>query len=232
MKIGCDLKVCNVSMNYGRKNALSDVSFSAHDGTITGVIGANGCGKTTLLKMIAGLIQDYRGKILVCNCSDTWKTKQAVCYHPTLPFYQSRMTIGSAIRQQALLYRNFREETANELFQRFEINLSEQLGELSRGTLALALLILSLSIDTRIYLLDEPFSGIDIKSRSRMKEVLLSVAAQGKTMLIATHELSDLEELFDFVLFMKDGKVVIHCPADELRESFGNSIAEAAKELI
>ncbi len=65
-----------------------------------------------------------------------------------------------------------------------------------------------------------------------MKEVLLSVAAQGKTMLIATHELSDLEELFDFVLFMKDGKVVIHCPADELRESFGNSIAEAAKELI
>ncbi len=226
------LKVHQLTMSYGHKDALRDVSFSINEGTVTGVIGANGCGKTTLFKVLSGLIQDFKGELLVCGHDDTWEVKSDVCYHPTLPFYQPRMSINSAIRQQALLYENFNADIANSLYQKFGFQRSEQLGQLSRGRCALSLLILSLSIDARIYFLDEPFSGIDLKSRSQMKEVLLNASAQGKTLLVATHEIYEMEDLFDYVLFMKDGSLIMHRTADEIREMFGGSVAEAAKELI
>lgn len=226
------LNVHQLTMSYGHKNALRDVSFSIDEGTVTGVIGSNGCGKTTLFKVLSGLIQDFKGEILVCGHDDTWEAKSDVCYHPTLPFYQPRMSINSAIKQQALLYENFKTDIANSLYQKLGFQKSEQLGKLSRGRLALSLLILSLSIDARIYFLDEPFSGIDIKSRAQIKEVLLDASSQGKTLLVSTHEIYEMEDLFDSILFMKDGSLIIHSFADEIREKFGSSIAEAAKELI
>lgn len=226
------LEAKHLSMKYDERNALYDVSFSVNEGTITGLIGANGCGKTTLLKIIGGLIQDYRGEIRIGGCNDTWKTKRNVCYHSTLPFYQPKMTIRQAIRQHALLFVNFDENTARGMLDRFDFDLSMRLGQLSRGRCALALLILSLSIDAKIYLFDEPFGGIDIKSRAQMKEILTDVSSAGKTLLIATHEILDFEPLFDNVLFLKEGKLILNSSADELRMQYHGSVAEIAKEMI
>lgn len=226
------LEARHLSVRYGRRSALEDLTFSISEGTITGVIGANGCGKTTLFKTLGGLIQDYRGELLICGGSDTWKTKRDVCYHPTLPFYQPAMSLRSAIRQHALLFEQFDCSLAGTLFGQFGFDLSESLGQLSRGRCALALLILSLSLDSRIYLLDEPFSGIDIKSRMQMREILTDTASRGKTLLIATHEISDFEVLFDSVMLLKEGTLLLHSPADALREKSGGSIADFAKEMI
>lgn len=222
----------HLSMHYESREALRDISFSVPEGSVTGVIGANGCGKTTLFKVLSGLIQDYQGEVTVCGYHDTWKTKREVCYHPTLPFYQPGMKLGSAVKQRAVLYEHFEEDSARRMLRQFDFDLSAKLGQLSRGRCALALLILSLSMDCRICLLDEPFSGIDIKSRMQMKEVLTDVSAAGRTILIATHEISDFEVLFDDVLLIKEGKTVLHSSTDELREKSGGSIAEIAKELI
>lgn len=226
------LEANHLSMKYSGKNALHDVSFSVSEGSITGIIGANGCGKTTLFKIIAGLIQDYKGEISICGCHDTWKNKRDVCYHPTLPFYQPNMTISKAVKQHKLLYVSFDEEAALRMFQQFDFDLSVCLGQLSRGRCALALLILSVSIDARIYLFDEPFGGIDIKSREQMKEIMIDVSSKGKTLLIATHEINDFEPLFDYIMLLKEGKLILNSSADELRNQYNCSIAEISKEMI
>lgn len=226
------LKADHLSMKYSNRDALCDISFSVTEGSITGVIGANGCGKTTLFKILAGLIQDYEGELSVCGCRNTWESKRDVCYHPTLPFYQPGMTIRSAIKQHALLYFNFDENNAMRLFSQFGFGLSVSLGQLSRGRCALALLILSLSIDARIYLFDEPFSGIDIKSRAQMKEIITDVASKGKTLLIATHELYDFEPLLDYVMLIKEGKLILNSAADELRRQYHSSIIDISREMI
>ena len=226
------LEAKHLSMKYGKRNALRDVTFSVNEGSITGVIGANGCGKTTLFKIIGGLIQDYEGEVCICGCRDTWKTKRDVCYHPTLPFYQPKMTIRKAIRQHALLHGGFDENAALRMFEQFDYDVSAYLGQLSRGRCALALLILSLATDARIYLFDEPFGGIDIKSRAQMKEIMADASYEGKTLLIATHEIYDFEPLFDDVMLFREGNLILKSSADDLRKQYGDSVVEIAKEMI
>lgn len=221
-----------LSMSYGKTNALHEVSLTIPEGELIGLAGANGSGKTTLLKLLAGMIQAYQGTIHVLNERDTWAAKGQICYHESYPYFQADQKIRDAIRMYNSLRINYDSNWAEETFKQFGYDLSARIGSLSKGRCALALLILSLSCEAKLYLLDEPFAGIDIKTRSEMKNVLLDRAAPGRTFLIATHELTDMESLFDRFILLDRGKIAVNDLADRLREEHGCSVTELVRGLL
>lgn len=225
-------RLSNLSMSYGKHTVLKNVSLSVPSGEIIGLIGANGCGKTTMMKIIAGLIQTYNGEIQILDEANTWNTKHLVCFCPSNPFYFPSASIEQTIKIQQSLFRNYNCELARSVFKQFSFDLSAKLGTLSKGRCALAQFILHLSREAQLYLLDEPFGGIDIKTRELMKNVLLSCIVPDRTYLISTHEISDMETLFDRILLIKDGTITINESTDTLRAAHSCSIADIVKEAL
>ena len=228
----CCVSVKDLSMSYGRGDALKGVSFQLEAGTLVALTGANGSGKSTLLKILAGFIQTYRGEASILGQRDTWLTKSEVCFHPSYPWFKPGQRVSDAVKMYAALRPGYRVAEADELFGRFGFDMSARLGTLSKGRLALALFILSMGVNARVYLLDEPFGGIDIKTRDEMREVLLRQADERRLFLIATHELSDMERLFDRFILLDHGRIALDGQSDDLREQYGCSIAELMRRKL
>ena len=226
------IRLSNLSMAYGNHTVLKDISLTIPSGEIIGLIGANGCGKTTMMKIIAGLIQTYSGEVQVLGETDTWNTKHRVCFYPSNPFYFPSASIEQALKMHVSLFPNYNIELARSVYKQFSFDLSEKLGTLSKGRCALAQFILHLARDAQLFLLDEPFGGIDIKTRELMKDVLLSCIMPDRTYLISTHEISDMETLFDRILLVKNGSVIINDTTDELRATHSCSITDIVKEAL
>ncbi len=225
-------RLSNLSMSYGNHPVLTNVSISIPSGEIIGLIGANGCGKTTLMKIMAGLIQTYSGEVQILGECNTWNTKHGVCFYPSNPFFFPSASIEQSIKMQESLFPNYNAELARSVYKQFSFDLSAKLGTLSKGRCALAQFILHLARDAQLYLLDEPFGGIDIKTRELMKSVLMNYIVPEKTYLVSTHEISDMETLFDRILLIKNGSVVINETTDELRASHSCSITDIVKEAL
>ena len=222
----------NLSMTYGNNAVLKDMTIDIPSGEIIGLIGANGCGKTTMMKILAGLIQTYSGEVQILGEKNTWNTKQRVCFYPSNPFYFPSSTIEQAMKTQELLFPNYNIELARSVYKQFSFDLSAKMGTLSKGRCALAQFILHLARDAQLYLLDEPFGGIDVKTRKLMKDVLMSYVVPDRTYLISTHEITDMETLFDRILLIKDGSVIINDTTDELRDRYSCSITDIVKEAL
>lgn len=224
--------VHNLRMRYGRTEALRGVSLSIYRGEMIGLLGANGCGKTTLMKILAGLLQTYQGSVSVCGETDTWKTKNAVCFYPANPFCHGNLSLEKTMELYSSLYPGYQRDQAAGLFREFCFDASARLGQLSKGKRALALFILNLCRKGQLYILDEPFGGIDIRTREMMKQALLRLITPEKTFLISTHELTDMESLFERIILMKQGLVALDGCCDDLREERGCSITEIVKEEL
>jgi len=225
-------RLTGLSMSYGNRAVLSDITMGVPTGEIIGLIGANGCGKTTLMKIMAGLIQTYRGEVQILGESNTWNIKRRVCFCPSTPFYFPSDSIEKAVKTQESLFSNYNTEWALSTYRQFSFDLSSKLGTLSKGRCALAQFILYLARDAQLYLLDEPFGGIDIKTRELMKNVLMSCIDLNKTYIVSTHEIADMETLFDRILFIKNGTIAINAATDELRARYSCSITDIIKEVL
>jgi len=224
--------VHNLRLRYGRTEALRGISLSIYRGEMIGLLGANGCGKTTLMKVLAGLLQTYQGSVSICGETDTWKIKNTVCFYPANPFCHGNLSLEKTMDLYSSLYPDYHRGQAVDLFQEFCLDTSSRIGQLSKGKRALALFILNLCRNGRLYILDEPFGGIDIRTREMMKQVLLRLITPEKTFLISTHELTDMESLFERIILMKQGHVTLDGCCDDLREARGCSITEIAKEEL
>lgn len=219
-------------MAYRGKAALNQVDIAIQPGTVVGILGANGSGKTTLLKIAAGMLQGYTGRIAICGQTDTWKSKHNVCLLSSNPWHNPGWTIARTAQLFEGLYPGYNTAGALQQLPALGLSQGDVLGRLSRGKRALALFVLTLARDARVYLLDEPFSGIDIKTRHLMRELLIDMMTPQRTFLIATHELVDMETLLDEVIVFAQGRVVLQGQTDVLRAQHGKPLEQIIREVL
>lgn len=225
------ISVSELKKSYGRKEVLKGVSFSAQSGQIIGLLGPNGCGKTTLIKILTGLIKDYDGDVRIDNEEPDAYTKSIIAYLPEKPYLPDWMRPVDALEYFADFYKDFDRPKAEKMLLRFGLDLKQKLKTMSKGQQEKLRLALVLCRKAKLYILDEPLGGVDPAARSHILDLIMENHDKDSTILISTHLISDVEYIFDRVLMINNGKVVIDSHVDELREK-GKTVEEVFKEVF
>lgn len=225
------IEVRNIVKKFGRKMVLKDVSFTAHKGAITCLIGVNGVGKTTVLNAIMNLTPINEGKILVDGKQVTKETYNKITFIPDAMTMQEQMTINEAFEFMSDFYDTWNEQRAQELLEFFRLERRERISNLSKGNKAKVNILLGLALDVDYILMDEPFSGIDIFSREQITDVFLSHLVEDRGVIITTHEIYDIEHLIDQVVLLDNGVIVRDFNAEQVREESGQSITDVLREV-
>ena len=210
----------NVSKSYGATPALENVSLDIPAGKIVGLLGPNGSGKTTLIKLINGLLQPETGRILINGIEPSPATKAIVSYLPDTTYLNEQMKVKEALTYFKTFYQDFNLERAQGLLRDLGIDENSRFKKLSKGNKEKVQLILVMSRDARLYVLDEPIGGVDPAAR----DYIINNYSPTSTVLISTHLISDIEPILDEIVFLKDGKVVRQGNVDDIRYESGESI--------
>ena len=218
------LRLEHVQKNYGKTEALSGVNLDIQPGRIVGLLGPNGSGKTTIIKLINGLLQPTSGQVLINGEKPSPKTKKAVSYLPDTTYLGDNMKIKEVFAMFKDFYSDFDEEKANHLLE--DLNLDEQsrLKNLSKGNKEKVQLILVMSRKADLYVLDEPIGGVDPAARDYILKTIIQNRSENSSVLISTHLISDIEDILDDVIFIKDGEILLQEDANELRRKHDNTI--------
>ncbi|MFJ7755047.1 ABC transporter ATP-binding protein [Peribacillus muralis] len=220
-----------VSKKYRSIAALEDISLTFEVGRIYGVLGANGSGKSTLLKLAAGLVKPDLGQVLVDGVAVDRRIASEVSYLTELDFFYPNFTAGRYIDFHASQFADFNREKAIEMLAFMKLDSEKKVVAMSKGNRGKLKLLLALSREAPIVLLDEPFSGLDVMVRESIVRSLLSYVDLDKQLVImATHEIEEIENILDEVIIIKEGKVIAKEGAEALRESRGKSIIGWLKE--
>ena len=214
----------NVSKSYGPNPALKNVSFEIPAGKIVGLLGPNGSGKTTLIKLINGLLQPDEGRILINNTEPSPETKAIVSYLPDTTYLNEQMKVKEALTFFKTFYKDFNLDRAQHLLRDLGIDENSRLKKLSKGNKEKVQLILVMSRDARLYVLDEPIGGVDPAARDYILNTIINIYSPTSTVLISTHLISDIEPILDEIIFLKDGKIVRQGNVDDIRYESGESI--------
>ena len=226
------LKIDNVTKKYGCFKALDNVTLTLQSGKIVGLLGPNGSGKTTLIKIINGLLKDYQGNILVDGNPIGVESRKIISYLPDENYFQDWMYIKDVLNIFSDLYQDFQKDNCLELMKRFNLEPNMKIKSLSKGMKEKFQLCLVMSRKAKLYILDEPIAGVDPAAREVILDVILNNYDEDALVLISTHLISDLETIFDEVVFLKEGKVVLHQETEQLRHERKQSIDEAFREVF
>lgn len=226
------LKIDNVTKKYGRFKALDNVTLTLQSGKIVGLLGPNGSGKTTLIKIINGLLKDYQGNILVDGNPIGVESRKIISYLPDENYFQDWMYIKDVLNIFSDLYQDFQKDNCLELMKRFNLEPNMKIKSLSKGMKEKFQLCLVMSRKAKLYILDEPIAGVDPAAREVILDVILNNYDEDALVLISTHLISDLETILDEVVFLKEGKVVLHQETEQLRHERKQSIDEAFREVF
>ncbi|MDP7990946.1 ABC transporter ATP-binding protein [Bacillus sp. MHSD_36] len=226
------LKIENLWKRYGLKAVIRDLNIEITEGKIIGLVGDNGSGKTTLLKMIAGLQHPSEGSITIAGQKVGLETKEIVSFMSDKPVFDDWMTVKDFLFFYRDFYKDFDIQKAVDTVAEFKIPLEEKITALSKGMVEKLQIILTFSRKAKLYVLDEPLGGIDLVSREHVLELILQFYREDCTILIATHLIGEVENIFDEVIFLKDGESVLHENVEELRFQRGKAVTDLFKEVF
>lgn len=226
------LECQRLTKRYGNFFALSDLSFTLERGQIIGLLGPNGSGKTTLIKLINGLLVPSDGQIAVNGCAPGVESKKIVSYLPDRDCLPSQIRVKDALTLYSDFYSDFSMERAAKMLDALEIDRHSRLSALSKGTKEKVQLILVMSRDAQLYVLDEPIGGVDPAARDYILQTILTNYNENATVLISTHLISDIESVLDHVLFLRAGHLVLNESVDEIRTKYGKSVDSLFREVF
>lgn len=204
------LECSKLVKQYGNFTALKGIDLSLPEGKIIGLLGPNGSGKTTLIKLASGLLLPNSGTITIDGKKPGIETKKIVAYLPERNYLNDSMKVNSAIDFMADFYSDFNKEKALELLTRLNIDPTRTLKALSKGNKEKVQLILVMSRDAKLYLLDEPIGGVDPAARDYILETIISNYCKDATVLISTHLIADVEPVLDEFVFIQNGEILQH----------------------
>ena len=214
------------------KTALDGVDLHVNFGRIVGLLGPNGSGKTTLIKLANGLLQPTAGSIRIAGMAPGPDTKAIVSYLPDAAWLPDWMRVEQLVEMFRDFYADFDPAKANEMLEKLELSPKAPLKSLSKGNKEKVQLILAMSRNARLYLLDEPIGGVDPAARDYILHTILSNYSKDATVLISTHLIEDIEPVLDEAIFLKEGTVFAHRSVDEIRENEGMSVDAYFREVF
>ncbi len=231
--MGENLIVCtDLSKRFGLKKALDGVNLAIGRGRIVGLLGPNGSGKTTWIKLLCGLLQPSSGSVTIDGEKPGVHTKSVISYLPDRMYFADWMVAGDLLDFFADFYKDFDRQRAEHMCAALGIHKKDRIKFMSKGTKEKLQLVVVMSRKAQLYLLDEPIAGVDPAARDYILNTILTNYNPEGTVVISTHLISDVEKVLDDVVFLKEGQVVCHDAVDHLREVKGTSVDALFREIF
>ena len=217
---------------YSAQPALDHIDLEIQPGGIVGLLGPNGSGKTTLIKLANGLLQPEGGEILIDGKKPSKETKRIISYLPERPYFSDWMRVDQLLSLFEDFYADFDRSRASEMLQHMSITPQMRIKEMSKGMREKVQLILVMSRRAKLYLLDEPIGGVDPATRDYILHTIISNYDPEAAVVISTHLISDVENVLDDVIFMQNGRIVLHKTVDQIRAEEGKSVDALFREVF
>ena len=226
------LKIDNLNKKFDDKYILKDINLTISNGKIIGLLGKNGAGKTTLIKMINDLLTPTSGEILIKGNKVGVETKKIISYLPERSYLNKQMKVKEILKYFADFYENFDMQRAKKLLEDLDLDINQNLSKMSKGMQEKVGLVLVMSREADLYILDEPLGGVDPATRDYILDTILSNFNENASVIISTHLISDIERILDEVIFIDNGSLAIHSNTDELRTKENASIDEIFRRMF
>lgn len=223
--------LCKKYPGAGGYMAVYHMSFTIPRGRIIGLLGPNGCGKSTLIKMVNGLLAPTSGDIYINGITPGAETKRVISYLPERTYLDNSMKVEEMINYFSDFYQDFSKERAYYMLGALGIDINARLKTLSKGTKEKVQLILVMSREADLYILDEPIAGVDPAARDYILRTIISNYNPNATILLSTHLISDIENILDDVIFMRNGSLVLYTSVDSIRNQTGKSVDTYFREV-
>ena len=224
--------ISGLSKAYGHFMALNNLNLNIPRGRIIGLLGPNGSGKTTLIKLLNGLLTPSSGQILIDGKAPGVEPKKKVSYLPERTYLTSSRTVIDLVEYFEDFYDNFNREKAMSMLESLQINLNSRLKTLSKGTKEKVQLVLVMSREADLYILDEPIAGVDPAARDFILKTIIGNYNENASILLSTHLISDIEAVLDDVIFIRDGQIMLCSSVENIRETYGKSVDSYLREVF
>ena len=226
------LEIKDLNKSFDNKNILENINLEITNGRIVGLLGKNGAGKSTLIKLINDLLTPTSGEIFINGKRIGVESKKAISYLPERTYLNKQMKVSEVINFFEDFYTDFDTKKAKKLLKDLDLDINQKLSKMSKGMQEKVLLVLVMSRNADLYVLDEPLGGVDPATRDYILDTILSNFNENSTIIISTHLIADIERILDEVVFIDKGKIILQSDADKLRNNEKASIDEIFRRMF